>query len=80
MIVLAGAIVGAIACTLMAVMAKRFNLGLVQNILLGALCCGGTVALVGRVAPSHISGILLGLAVALICMAAIGTVLNHRAR
>ncbi len=80
MIIVAGAIVGAIACTLMAVLAKQFNLGLAQNIALGALCCGGTVALAGGVAPSHLAGILLGLVVSLICMAAIGAVLNHRAR
>jgi len=80
LIVVAGALVGAVACTLMAVLAKRFNLGLAQNIALGALCCGGTVALVGGVAPSHLAGIFLGVAVSLICMAAIGTFLNHRAR
>ena len=80
MIVGAAALIGAIACTLMAVLAKQFNLGLAQNIALGALCCGGTVALVGGPAPSHLAGILLGLVVALIAMAAIGAWLNHRAR
>ena len=80
MIVLAGAISGAVICTLVALFAKQFNLGLVQNIALGALCCGGTVALVGGVAPSHMAGILLGLAVSLIAMVSIGAFLNHRAR
>lgn len=80
MIVLGAAIVGAIACTLVAVMAKQFNLGLVQNIALGALGCGGTVALVGGDAPSHISGVLIGLAVSIVAMLAIGALLNHRAR
>ncbi len=74
------ALIGAVACTLMAVLAKPFNLGLVQNVTVGALGSGGTVALADPVAPSHLVALLLGLVVALAAMVAIGAWLNHRAR
>lgn len=80
MIILAGALTGAILCTLLAISAKQFNLGLVQNVVLGALGTGGTVALVGEVAPSHLASVLLGITVSLIAMVLIGTWLNARAR
>ena len=80
MIIFAGALSGALFCTLLAVLAKTFNLGLFENIALGALAGGGTVALVGGVAPSHLAAMLLGVAVALSLMVIVGAVLNARAR
>lgn len=80
MIIFAGALSGAIFCTLLAVLSKHLNLGLGQNIALGAVVSGGVVALVGEIAPSHLASIVLGIAMALIVMALVGAALNARAR
>ncbi|MCY4335749.1 MAG: hypothetical protein OXC60_13915 [Litoreibacter sp.] len=75
------AVLGALLCSVVAVVMKPLNLGLFENIGLGALC-GGVSAYLLRLFPVELLALMvaLKLCAVLVPMVVIGLWLNARAR
>ena len=79
-VVLLAAVLGAVACTLFAIIAKPLNLGLFENIAVGAISAGAAAAGLGPALPDLLARLPVSAAIALGVMACVGAWLNARAR
>lgn len=78
--ILLASLLGAVACTLLAMTAKPLNLGLFENIALGAVSAGAATAGLSPVLPNLLARLPISAAIALGMMACVGAWLNARAR